>query len=136
MYMHRLTRPALHGNALWHTPLNFAFDFAFDFAFNDHRYIPTKKLPSSARAEKTHKRLCQHENFAKISKECCAFPELPVKSVSPQEVLKRDGDGLMQPATVSDIAGNLCNDFKTWSEEKFLFDVKDDWGWFELTSKA
>jgi FkbM family methyltransferase len=101
-------------------------------------YIPTTKLPSSARGKTTHERLCQHENIARTVKECCAFPDLPVKSSVPGEVLQRDER--LPPhdnsATVSDVAGDLCDDFAQWALDHYLNDIKDDWGWFELTSQA
>lgn len=105
-------------------------------------YIPTNKLPSSARAKITHERLCQHENIARVTKECCAFPDLPVKSSVPGEILVRDHGNkanslLDQQSTVSDVAADgLCSDFSSWAAEHFLYDVKDDWGWFELSSQA
>jgi FkbM family methyltransferase len=107
-------------------------------------YIPTTKLPSSTRGKTTHERLCQHENIARTVKECCAFPNLPVKSSVPGEVLQRDVEphlkGGLSPhdnsATVSDVAGDLCDDFAQWALDHYLNDIKDDWGWFELTSQA
>jgi FkbM family methyltransferase len=101
-------------------------------------YIPTSKLPSSERGRQTHQRLCQHENIAKGTKECCAFPQLKVKSSVPGEVLVQDKQGFPpQDSTVMDvIQEGLCDDFDTWAAEHFLNDVKDDWGWFELTSQA
>lgn len=105
-------------------------------------YIPTNKLPSSARGETTHKRLCEHENIAKQTKECCAFLDLPVRSSVPGELLVKDHGNKVNPlleqqSTVSDvIADGLCNDFSTWAAEHFLNDVKDDWGWFELSAEA
>lgn len=106
-------------------------------------YIPANKLPSSERARKTHERLCQHENIAKTTKECCAFPDLHVKSSVPGEVLIKDTadngkmQGLPSFSTVSDvIADGMCDDFDKWAEEHFLYDIKEDWGWFELSSEA
>lgn len=106
-------------------------------------YIPANKLPSSERAKQTHERMCQHENIAKTTKECCAFPHLHVKSSVPGEVLvkapedERKMHGVPTTSTVTDvIAEGLCDDFDKWAEEKFLYDIKDDFGWFELTSEA
>ena len=104
-------------------------------------YIPPAKLPSHKRGETTHERLCSHENFAKRAKECCAFPDLKVKSSVPGEVLIRDEgqNGRFPPTetTVMDvIPEGFCDNFKEWAAENFLYDVKDDWGWFELTSQA
>jgi FkbM family methyltransferase len=101
-------------------------------------YIPTNKLPSSARGRTTHERLCSHENIARVTKECCAFPDLAVKSSVPGEVLVRE-DKRFPPreSTVADvIEDGLCDDFATWAAEHYLNDVQDDWGWFELTSQA
>jgi FkbM family methyltransferase len=101
-------------------------------------YITPNKLPSSARGKTTHERLCGHENIAKNTKECCAFPDLPVKSSVPGEVLQKDSKGFPpSESTVSDvIAENLCDDFSTWSKEHYLNDIPDDFGWFELSSQA
>mmetsp|Transcript_506 Transcript_506/g.1272 ORF Transcript_506/g.1272 Transcript_506/m.1272 type:complete len:641 (+) Transcript_506:121-2043(+) len=106
-------------------------------------YISPKKLPSSDRAKLTHERMCQHENIAKTTKECCAFPDLHVKSSVPGEVLVKEQTddrkmhGVPNFSTVTDvIADGLCDDFDKWAEEKFLFDIKEDWGWFELSSEA
>eukprot|EP00531_Pseudo-nitzschia_arenysensis_P018025 CAMPEP_0116125742 /NCGR_PEP_ID=MMETSP0329-20121206/5970_1 /TAXON_ID=697910 /ORGANISM="Pseudo-nitzschia arenysensis, Strain B593" /LENGTH=581 /DNA_ID=CAMNT_0003619797 /DNA_START=119 /DNA_END=1864 /DNA_ORIENTATION=+ len=102
-------------------------------------YIQPKKLPSSKRGKTTHQRLCGHENIARDTKECCAFPDLPVKSSIPGEVLEKS-DTKEFPApqiTVSDvIADNLCDDFSTWTTEHLLNDVNDDFAWFELSSQA
>jgi hypothetical protein len=104
-------------------------------------YIPKSKLPSSNRAEITHKRLCIHENIARTAKECCAFPDLPVRSAVPGEVLVRDNpkkpnEPFPDKVTVSDISADFCNDFDTWSVEKHLLTITSDWGWFQLTSTA
>jgi FkbM family methyltransferase len=105
-------------------------------------YIPFSKLPSSARAKTTHERLCGHENIARETKECCAFPDLPVKSSVPGEVLVRDQGSnnnplLNQPSTVSDVTvDGLCDGFSTWAAEHYLYDIQEDWGWFELSSQA
>lgn len=102
-------------------------------------YIQTTKLPSSKRGKTTHQRLCGHENIARDTKECCAFPDLPVKSSIPGEVLEKS-DAKEFPApqiTVSDvIADNLCDDFSTWTAEHLLNNVNDDFAWFELSSQA
>ena len=97
-------------------------------------YIPTNKLPSSARAKTTHERLCQHENIARTAKECCAFPNLQVKSSVPGEILVREQDN--KSVTVADVAGDLCLDFDQWALDHYLYDVRNDWGWMELTSQA
>ena len=101
-------------------------------------YIPTNKLPSSARAKTTHERLCQHENIARTTKECCAYPDLKVRSSNPGEVLVQDRAGFPpKDSTVADVvAEGLCDDFDSWAAQHYLFDVKDDWGWFELSSQA
>jgi len=101
-------------------------------------YIKPNKLPSSARGKTTHKRLCLHENIAKNTKECCAFPDLPVKSSVPGEILQKDSKGFPPTeSTVSDvISENLCDNFSSWAEEHYLNDVEDDFNWFELSSQA
>jgi FkbM family methyltransferase len=101
-------------------------------------YIPTNKLPSSARGKTTHERLCSHENIARVTKECCAFPDLAVKSSVPGEVLVKEDKGFPpRESTVTDVINDgLCDDFSTWAADHFLHDVQDDWGWFELTSQA
>jgi FkbM family methyltransferase len=101
-------------------------------------YIPLKKLPSSARGETTHKRLCAHENVAKTTKECCDFPDLTVKSSVPGEVLMKEDKGFPpRESTVSDvIQEGLCDDFSTWAEVKYLHGIDEDFGWMELTSQA
>ena len=106
-------------------------------------YIPTSKLPSSKRAQTTHERLCQHETIAQTAKECCSVPQVLVKSRVPNEVLQIEPDnhvGHVSPnengATVADVAGDLCNEFDQWAREHYLYDVREDWGWFELTSQA
>ena len=94
-------------------------------------YIPTAKLPSSERAKTTHQRLCHHENIAKTTKECCAFPDMPVKSSVP------GGGTNPKASTVKDhIIEGMCDDFDQWAKWHYLFDVKDDWGWFEVSSQA
>ncbi|CAJ1939177.1 unnamed protein product [Cylindrotheca closterium] len=105
-------------------------------------YIPTSKLPSSERAKLTHQRLCSHENVAHRTKECCAFPDMPVQSSVPGEVLVKDEsksgkDRLQSQSTVMDVViDGLCDNFDKWAEEHHLYTVPDDWGWFELTSRA
>lgn len=101
-------------------------------------YIKPNKLPSSARGRTTHQRLCGHENIARDTKECCAFPDLPVKSSVPGEVLQKDSKGFPpSESTVSDvISENLCNDFSTWAKEHYVNDVEEDFNWFELSSQA
>ena len=97
-------------------------------------YIPALQLPSSKRAEDTHKRLCQHEDFARTAIECCAFPDLQVKSRSSGEilVLENNRDAFPEvPATVKDLAGGLCDRFEAWAEEHSIFNVESDWGWFQ-----
>lgn len=100
-------------------------------------YIPTHKLPSSKRAKITHERLCRHENFARGVKECCAFPDLPVLSSVPGEVLVHEDKGFPpHDVTVKDVAGGLCDNFDTWAAENHLYDIESDWGWFQITSMA
>jgi FkbM family methyltransferase len=102
-------------------------------------YIQPTKLPSSERGRKTHERLCGHENIARRTKECCAFPDMPVKSSVPGEVLQKNESKGFPPreSTVSDvIADNLCDDFSTWAKEHYLNEVFDDFNWFELSSQA
>jgi FkbM family methyltransferase len=102
-------------------------------------YIPTSKLPSSQRAKTTHERLCRHESVARTTKECCAFPDMAVQSSVPGEILVQDNNkgGLDKPSTVMDVVmDGLCDDFDTWAKETHLYSVQDDWGWFELTSRA
>ena len=79
-------------------------------------FIPTAHAPSSERSKKTHQRLCQYENFVKIAKECCAFPNQRVKHLN---------------VTVGQVPGNdaLCHDFKQWSANNKLFEIPDDSGW-------
>jgi len=101
--------------------------------------IKSSKLPSSKKGEITHKRLCGHENFARKSKECCAFPNLAVKSSVPGEVLQKSGSKGSPPTeiTVSDVIDEgLCDDFDTWSKEHSLNTISDDFNWAELSSKA
>ncbi|CAB9509039.1 expressed unknown protein [Seminavis robusta] len=101
-------------------------------------YIPLHKLPSSKRGELTHNRLCQHENFARTAKECCGNLHLPVRSSIPGEVLILEGkDTANGGATVVDvIADNLCDDFDLWKQEHQLYDIMEDYGWFEISSVA
>jgi hypothetical protein len=37
---------------------------------------------------------------------------------------------------VADLAGDLCDDFQTWSQKVHLDDIESDWGWFQITSMA
>jgi len=103
-------------------------------------YIPKQKLPSSKRAKETHERLCKHENFAAMAKECCEFPDLEVVSSYPGQVLVQDHPdvrtGIAQSGTVKDVAGELCTDYDTWATEKHVHDIVSDWGWFQLTPSA
>jgi FkbM family methyltransferase len=101
-------------------------------------YIPYSKKPSSARGKTTHERLCTHENVAKTTKECCDFPDLPVKSSVPGEVLLKEDRGFPpRESTVSDvILEGLCSNFDTWAESQYLHGIDEDWGWVELTSQA
>ena len=98
-------------------------------------YIPRSKLPSSKRAKETHQRLCQHENFARTAKECCQFPDLPVISSFPGEAIVQDNNKY-KSGTVIDVAGELCDDFHAWAIEKHVFDIDNDFGWFQITSTA
>jgi FkbM family methyltransferase len=98
-------------------------------------YIPKAKLPSSKRGRETHERLCEHENFARSSIECCAFPSLPVKSSFSGELLILDADAFPpQQATVRDLAEDLCDRFDEWAIEHHLSSVESDWGWFQISS--
>ena len=102
-------------------------------------YIQSNKLPSSRRGSTTHQRLCGHENIARSTRECCAFPDTPVKSSTPGEVLEKNDDKEFLPRkiTVSDvIAEKLCDNFEEWTTEHLLNDVNDDFNWFELSSQA
>ena len=100
-------------------------------------YIPQHKLPSSKRGQITHDRLCQHENFARTAKECCGNLQLTVKSAFPGEVLIQEGQDVTHSATVGDVVGDtLCTDFDSWKEEHDLYNVENDFGWFEMTSVA
>jgi hypothetical protein len=118
-------------------------------------YIPPSKLPSSKRGRDTHYRMCQHEAVARTVKECCAFPDLVVKSSVPGEALvladEEDvtagrhggiGGGGRQErfppkeVTVRDVSGTLCTDFEEWKVAHHLDDVASDWGWFKITSTA
>jgi FkbM family methyltransferase len=89
-------------------------------------YIPVDKLPSSKRAETTHKILCGHYDYARQSIECCAFPTLSVKGIFNQQ----------EKLTVQDVAGDLCRGFDEFAETKLLFASNDDYGWMELSSKS
>lgn len=101
-------------------------------------YIPFSKKPSSVRAKTTHERLCTHENVAKTTKECCDFPDLPIKSSNPGEVLLKEDQAFPpKESTVSDvIQDGLCADFDAWAEGQYLHGIDEEWGWFELTSQA
>lgn len=103
-------------------------------------YIPHDKLPSSKRGKETHQRLCKHENFATTAKECCEFPDMEVISSYPGQVLvKEEPDahtGVGKTGTVADVAGNLCDDYDSWAREKHIYDIEDDFGWFQLTPSA
>lgn len=102
-------------------------------------YIELNKLPSSERGRTTHERICSHENIARKTKECCAFPDLPVRSNIPGEVLQKNDSKHFPPheSTVSDvIADELCDDFPTWAREHYLNEIPDDFNWFELSSQA
>ncbi|KAL3942525.1 MAG: hypothetical protein SGBAC_003301 [Bacillariaceae sp.] len=108
-------------------------------------YIPTSKLQSSERAKLTHQRLCSHENVAHRTKECCAFPDMEVQSSVPGEILVKDetsksgkkDNTFKKQSTVMDVIMNgLCDNFDKWAEDHHLYTVPDDWGWFELTSRA
>lgn len=99
-------------------------------------YIKPNKLPSSERGRITHQRLCQHENIARHALECCAFPDLPVKSSIPGEVLQNH-DAKNSESTVSDvIADKLCDGFSVWAKDHYLNDIPDDFNWFELSSQG
>eukprot|EP00934_Nitzschia_sp_Nitz4_P006544 Nitzschia sp. Nitz4//scaffold45_size130396//83117//84994//NITZ4_003461-RA/size130396-processed-gene-0.195-mRNA-1//1//CDS//3329552434//6534//frame0 len=99
-------------------------------------YIPALKLPSSERGRKTHERVCQHENIAKVTKECCCCRDEVVKANTPGEALYADTEKQRQ-ATVGDVIDDaLCFDFSTWAKDHYLDEVQDDWGWFELSSQA
>jgi hypothetical protein len=102
-------------------------------------YIPDSKKPSSQRGKETHARLCRHENFAKMAKECCDVADLPVISSYPDQILVHDEEGqnqLPKAGTVADVAGSLCDDFSTWAKEKRLHDIPNDYGWFQISSVA
>lgn len=94
-------------------------------------YIPTLQKPSSQRAKDTHKRLCQHEDFARTAMECCAFPDMPVKSRQSGEILVIDGSFPEKQATVRYLAGKLCDGFDAWADQHDLFNIESDWGWFQ-----
>jgi hypothetical protein len=97
--------------------------------------IPTMKLPSSKRAQATHERLCRHENFARSSIECCAFPDLTVQSSFSGEVLVVDSEQFPPiSSTVKDVAGTLCQGFAEWAQVHNLFSVESDWGWLQSSS--
>jgi len=99
-------------------------------------YIPLSKKPSSYRARQTHEKLCSHENFARLAKECCAFPTLTVSSSRPDSILVAEGEPLSAGITVSEVAGELCDDFTDWKVRKHLETVDSDSGWFKLTDSA
>jgi len=100
-------------------------------------YIPPHKLPSSKRGQTTHERLCQHENIARLVKECCAFPDLTITSSTPGEVLVKDTKEFPpKSVTVKDVTGDLCDGFDDWAKEKHLYDIESDYGWFQITSMA
>ena len=100
-------------------------------------YIPLHKKPSTERGRITHDRLCQHENFARTAKECCGNLQLKVRSALPGEVLVRDGKDTTNSATVEDLIGDgFCNDFEDWKERNQLYEIENDFGWFEMTSTA
>ena len=92
-------------------------------------YIPVDKLPSSKRAETTHKVLCGHFDYARQCMECCAFPTLRVKGMRYEH-----GDDTEQ--TVQDVSGELCRGFDKFAESKLLFASNDDYGWMELSSMS
>jgi hypothetical protein len=97
--------------------------------------IPTMKLPSSKRAQATHERLCRHENFARSSIECCAFPDVIVQSSFSGEVLVVDSEQFPPvSSTVKDVAGTLCKGFAEWAQVHNLFNVEADWGWLQSSS--
>ena len=99
-------------------------------------YIKPNKLPSSERGKITHQRMCQHENIARHTKECCAFPDLPVQSSIPGTVLQNH-DSKNSESTVSDVVDDeLCADFPEWAKEHYLNDIPDDFNWFELSSQG
>lgn len=101
-------------------------------------YIPLQKLPSSERGRQTHQRVCQHENIAKVTKECCSCLDVPVKANAPGEILYTDnGKNPPKESTVADIIDEgLCKNFDAWAKEHYLNGIEDDWGWFELSSLA
>jgi FkbM family methyltransferase len=100
-------------------------------------YIPDAKKPSSERARATHQRLCRHENYARVAKECCAFPDMVVQSSVLGAVLVQEGNAFPpKSGTVADVAGDLCNDFDEWKIRNKLEAIETDWGWFQITSKA
>jgi hypothetical protein len=97
-------------------------------------YIPPQKLPSSARGEITHRRMCRHENFARQAKECCAFPKMAVDRGLKGTVW---GNGVgVGNVTVAMVAGKLCDHFGAWAAMKRLWDVKDDSGWLSNASSV
>ena len=110
-------------------------------------YIPMEKLPSSKRAALTHERLCQHEHFARNVKECCAFGDMTVRSRLAGEILVQEDEESRdearyvravypKPATVADLAGDLCDNFDEWAAGNHLYTVESDWGWFQISSVA
>jgi len=102
-------------------------------------YIQESKLPSSKRGKVTHERLCEHENVARETKECCAFPDLAVKSSIPGQIFHANDskEYPLRASTVSDvIADDLCADFPAWADEHYLNAIEEDFNWFELSSQA
>lgn len=98
-------------------------------------YIPRLTLPSSKRGKDTHERLCQHENFVRSSIECCAFPNVKVRSSFSGELLVVDSTRFPpQRVTVKDLTGKMCDSFEAWAVEHNLNNVKSDWGWFLVRS--
>jgi FkbM family methyltransferase len=96
-------------------------------------YIPPLKLPSSQRGRTTHERLCHHENFVRSAKECCAFPDLTVKSAFSGQVLVIEGEIPPRGVTVKDLITNdLCDSFEQWALDHNLNNVESDWAWFQV----
>uniref|UniRef100_A0A7S4VCK7 Methyltransferase FkbM domain-containing protein n=1 Tax=Ditylum brightwellii TaxID=49249 RepID=A0A7S4VCK7_9STRA len=91
-------------------------------------YIPYTKRPSSKRAADTNGRLCQHEAFAEHAIECCDYLDLGLKFVGSEDVIPMTVKDIMEP--------NLCDNFTEWAKVNHLYDIKDDYGWFELSSMA
>ena len=67
---------------------------------------------------------------------------MPVQSSVPGEMLVKDEsksgkDPISKQSTVLDvIMDGLCDNFDKWAEEHHLYTAPDDWGWFELSSRA